>query len=500
MKHFTALCILALLFALVVPTSAQFKDVGLGGGIGFGGVFGQTDDLVDKESRFLARAFLRYGFADVVQGELGVGLGRMAGSNRVGKFEGNQDGSNAIAQIVPIDFRLLLSPFSFTNWNPFIYAGAGVIHYDMEETPGNTDPSVKKKGWLGYAPAGIGIQIRLDDNTAFEMSGGFNYAFNDNLNTITSASQANATGKDAYWNFLIGLTVAGESGSADPDGDGLTNREEKQLGTDKKNPDSDGDGLSDGDEVHKYRTNPLLADTDGDGLSDGDEVLKYKTDPLKADTDGDGLSDGDEVYKHKTDPLKADTDGDGLSDGDEVLKYKTDPLKADTDGDGLSDGDEVLKYKTDPLKADTDGGSVNDGQEIANKTNPLDPTDDVPKKKEIKVEVGKAIVLEGIVFKTGKWDIEPASEEILEQAFNTLDQNKDVQVEIRGYTDNVGNPASNMRLSQRRADAVKAWLVKKGIPADRVASKGYGDTNPIGDNKTADGRQKNRRIEFFRVK
>lgn len=453
MKQCSLLCILALLFALSTTGTAQFKDIGIGGGIGFGAVFGQTDDLSDRDSRFLARAFMRFGFTSSVQGELGVGLGRLVGTNRVGNYEGDQSGSSAVTQLVPIDVRILISPFSFNNWNPYLYGGAGVIHYDMEEIPTNRDLSVKTKGWVGYAPAGVGVQIRLDDYSALEFSGGFNYAFNDNLNTITASSQAQATGKDAYWNFLAGLTVVTESGSADPDGDGLTNRQEKELGTDRKN----------------------------------------------RDTDGDGLSDGDEVMVHKTNPLVADTDGDGLNDGQEVNQYKTDPLKADTDGDGLNDGAEVNVHRTDPLKADTDGGTVDDGKEVANRTNPLDPTDDIPKPM-IKVEVGKAIVLEGIVFKTGKWDIESASEEILEQAFNTLDQNKDVVVEIRGYTDNVGNPRSNMRLSQRRADAVKTWLVNKGIAADRITAKGYGDKNPIGDNKTADGRQKNRRIEFFRVK
>jgi outer membrane protein OmpA-like peptidoglycan-associated protein len=339
----------------------------------------------------------------------------------------------------------------------------------------------------------------LDDHTALELSGGFNYTFDDKINTITALSPGAKKGKDAYWNFLAGLTVAGESGSADSDGDGLTNREEKQLGTDKRNADSDGDGLNDGAEVLTYKTNPMKADTDGDGLKDGEEVNNYKTDPNKADTDGDGLNDGSEVSQHNTNPLKADTDGDGLSDGQEVNQSKTNPNKADTDGDGLSDGQEVNQYKSDALKADTDGGTVNDGQEVANNTNPLDPTDDV-KKPQLQVEVGKAMVLEGIVFKTGSAVVEPASEEILTQAFNTLDQNKDVQVEIRGYTDNVGNRKSNLRLSQRRADSVKAWLVAKGISADRIGAKGYGPDSPIADNKTKDGRQKNRRIEFFRTK
>jgi outer membrane protein OmpA-like peptidoglycan-associated protein len=501
MKHSTVLStILVMMLALVPASQAQYRDIGLGGGIGFGSIVGQTDDLADKEGRLLARAFLRYGIVNGVQAELGVGLGRLAGKNRVGNYEGSQDNTTALSELVPVDFRFLFSPFSFTGWNPYLYAGVGALHYKMEEIPGNADPNVKKSGWSGYAPGGVGVQIRMDDHTSFEISGGLNYAFSDKINTITGNSLGAKGGNDMYWNFLAGLTVVSESGSADPDGDGLTNSQEKELGTNKNNPDTDGDGLNDGDEFMKYKTDPLKADSDGDGLKDGEEINTHRTDPNKADTDGDGLSDGDEVLKYRTDPLKADTDGDGLSDGDEALKYRTDPLKADTDGDGLKDGEEVNTYRTDPLKADTDGGSVNDGMEVANKTNPLDASDDVPKKKEIKVEVGKAIVLEGIVFKTGSAVIEPASEEILEQAFNTLDQNKDITVEIRGYTDNVGSRAANMRLSQRRADAVKAWLVKKGIAASRITAKGYGPDNPIGDNKTAEGRQKNRRIEFFRTR
>jgi outer membrane protein OmpA-like peptidoglycan-associated protein len=335
----------------------------------------------------------------------------------------------------------------------------------------------------------------MNDKLLFETSAGYNYTFTDDLDAIRVG------GNDAYWNFLFGLTTSGgESGLADPDHDGLTNDEERQLGTDPHNADTDGDGLSDGSEVNTYHSDPLKADTDGDGLSDGDEVLKYHTDPLKADTDGDGLRDGDEVMKYHTDPLKADTDGDGLNDGDEVMKYKTDPLKTDTDGDGLSDGDEVMKYHTDPLKADTDGGSVSDGMEVKNGTDPLNPNDDVAKKEELKTEVGKAIVLEGVVFKTGSAEITPASEDILTKAFNTLDQHPEIEVEIQGHTDNVGKKSSNMKLSQQRSDAVKTYLVNKGIAESRISTKGFGPDKPITSNKTPEGRQKNRRIEFFRSK
>jgi len=241
-------------------------------------------------------------------------------------------------------------------------------------------------------------------------------------------------------------------------------------------------------------------DTDGDGLKDGDEVRLEKTDPGKMDTDGDGLGDGEEIQKFKTDPLKADTDGDGLKDGQEVNTTKTDPLKADTDGDGHNDGEEINRYKTNPLKADTDDGTVTDGAEVARGSNPLDASDDVPKKEELKVEVGKAIILEGIVFATGKADVSEEAAMRLETAYNTLAQNPEITVEIRGYTDNVGKKSSNIKLSQRRADSVRDHLVSKGIAAERITAKGFGPENPIAPNTTAAGRQQNRRIEFFRTK
>ncbi|HEY8445575.1 MAG TPA: hypothetical protein VIL01_00550 [Thermomicrobiales bacterium] len=89
------------------------------------------------------------------------------------------------------------------------------------------------------------------------------------------------------------------------------------------------------------------ADEDGDGLTNADEQQRG-TDPFEADTDGDGLDDGAEVNEHQTDPTNADTDGDGLEDGAEVNSAGTDPNNPDTDGDGTSDGDEALVFGTDP--------------------------------------------------------------------------------------------------------------------------------------------------------
>lgn len=475
------MCIIICVLVIVGASTAfaQLRDQGVSMGLSVGATQGVTD-VTSNTSQFLARGFLRYPLVKGVSGEIGAGVGRMGGTDYT-------------TEIVPLDYRFVLSPFTAEKWNPYIYAGAGALYYDVKGLPAQPT-ATKLDGWTAFVPAGIGAQIKIIDGLLFEASGGYNYIFSKNVNGIVE------TKNDGYLSGVVGLTLYGESPNADPDGDGLTNAEEKQLGTNPKVADSDGDGLNDGDEIHKYKTNPLKADSDGDGLNDGDEVMNYKTDPNNADTDGDELKDGEEITTYKTDPLKPDTDGDGLNDGDEVLKYKTNPLKADTDGDGLNDGEEVLKYKTDPLKADTDGGTVNDGAEVARGSNPLDPSDDVPKKEELKVEAGKAIVLEGVVFETGKSMITPSSETVLEQAYNTLAQNPEIAIEIRGYTDNAGKPKANVKLSQSRADAVREWLVAKGIGAERVTAKGYGPENPVAPNTTPEGKARNRRIEFFRTK
>ncbi|MBP1648177.1 MAG: Peptidoglycan-associated outer membrane protein [Bacteroidetes bacterium] len=478
MKTITALLVVLLALALVLPAEAQYKDQGgLGGGVGFGGVYGRTDLKSDGE--FLARAYLRMSFVRGLQGELGAALGKIAGD----EYE---------TQIFPIDFRLLLHPLSVTTWNPYLYAGIGVMQYKIKSLPPEPTPGVKTSSWTGVVPVGLGLQFPMSDQVSFEVSGGYNMTFSKALEAVTKDKN------DAFANFLVGMSVSGESGSADPDGDGLTNKEEKELKTDPHKADSDGDGLTDGEEIKTYKTDALKGDSDGDMLADGEEVKTNRTDPNKADTDGDALSDGEEIQTRRTDALKADTDGDALADGDEVNMHKTDPLKADTDGDELTDGLEINKHKSNPLMPDSDGGTLADGLEVARGLNPMDPSDDIP--TAVKVAVGEAIVLEGVEFKTGSAEITPASDETLTKVYNAMSQNPGIEVEIQGYTDNTGKKATNQKLSLARAEAVKKYMVDKGISASRMTTKGFGPDKPIADNKTKEGRQKNRRIEFLRLK
>jgi Tol biopolymer transport system component len=180
-------------------------------------------------------------------------------------------------------------------------------------------------------------------------------------------------GASATQTAAFNQTAAAAIGQQDDDGDGLTNQQELELGTDPNNPDTDNDELSDGEEVNRLGTNPLNPDTDADELTDGDEVLRRGTDPRNPDTDGDGLKDGEEV-RLGTDPKNPDTDGDGLNDGDEIRRG-TSPIKPDTDGDGLNDGDEV-RNGTNPLNPDTDNDRLLDGAESANCPNFLNPDTD----------------------------------------------------------------------------------------------------------------------------
>ncbi|HEY3296674.1 MAG TPA: OmpA family protein [bacterium] len=470
---------LALVLATVLPATAQYKDMGFMGGVEGGIVYDNNSDA-DARPGLHERASIACPLSNPFQLELGWGLGALLGKDMR-------------TELIPIDLRLRFCPVHSARMIPFLYGGFGALHFDNSKSPAVTRAGTKYRGWTGVAPAGLGLEYLIDKDWSLEVRGGFNQSLSKDLNTNTKT-----TTQDSYFSGVLGLRIRLGAPNPDPDGDGLNNKLEKQLGTNPKNPDTDGDGLTDGDEYLKYHTDPLIKDTDTDGLTDGDEVLKYHTDPLKKDTDGDGLTDGDEVLQYKTDPLKADTDGDGLTDGDEVLKYHTDPLNKDSDGDKLTDGDEVLKYHTDPLKKDTDGGTVDDGTEVARGTDPLNPADDVP--KIAITEVGKPIVLEGIVFRTNSAEILPASEKILNDAYETLRDNPKIEVAINGYTDATGSRDRNLKLSEARANSVKQWLVKKGIDEKRMTTRGFGPENPIGDNKTTEGKQKNRRIEFVRTK
>jgi len=104
--------------------------------------------------------------------------------------------------------------------------------------------------------------------------------------------------------------------------------------------------------------------------------------------------------------------------------------------------------------------------------------------------------IKGIRFKTNKATLLRSSNKVLNAAANVLKEFPALKVEIQGHTDSVGDDAKNQRLSERRAAAVKAYLVRRGVIAPRLTTIGFGETKPVENNKTKKGRAANRRVEF----
>lgn len=122
----------------------------------------------------------------------------------------------------------------------------------------------------------------------------------------------------------------------------------------------------------------------------------------------------------------------------------------------------------------------------------------VTKDAEVKaIETGKVCDLRDIYYETNSYTLTPNSKIVLALFIEFLKDNPTVKVEIQGHTDNVGNDDANMRLSEQRAKSVYDYVIGKGIPANRLRYKGYGESQPIADNNTATGRAKNRRTVFL---
>jgi len=209
-------------------------------------------------------------------------------------------------------------------------------------------------------------------------------------------------------------------------------------------------------------------------------------------------------------PAEPDRDGDGVLDKDDKCpddpgpKPTGCPPPGDRDGDGFLDPDD---------KCPDDAGIAPDGcpDRDPDKDGILDPDDKCPTEPENKngFEDGDGCpdgipsdieqfegTLEGVNFDFGKDTLRPESKAKLDTAVDIMTKHSSVRVEISGHTDSVGGRDANMDLSQRRADAVKRYLVEKGIAADRIETRGAGPDEPIDSNKSDSGRAKNRRIEF----
>lgn len=330
-------------------------------------------------------------------------------------------------------------------------------------------------GWHSYDGPQLGFDVGIgyDLSVARPLSLGV-------FARVTTLFAGNTSGSDGL--FVVGisasLAVKVYGGPTDSDGDGLSDSEEASRGTDPQRGDTDGDGVLDGVEV-RAGYDPLLTDTDHDGLNDGVE-----------DANRDGVLDPGE-----SDPLLVDTDGGGVNDLDEALTVgmnSQDPRDDDSDQDGVANPYDRCADTPSGQEVDTSGCPTG-----RPRTTPT-PTQ-TPPATEGPGEIGAVMEFAGIQFASGSARILPESEPTLGEALALLQANPEVHVQVSGHTDDRGREATNTRLSQQRAEAVRDWLVEHGVDASRLTVRGYGPREPIAPNDTAEGRARNRRIEFRRI-
>ncbi|MFW6254611.1 MAG: OmpA family protein [Chitinivibrionales bacterium] len=222
-------------------------------------------------------------------------------------------------------------------------------------------------------------------------------------------------------------------------------------------PDNDGDGIPDLEDQC-----PRLAE-DFDGIEDKDGCPD-------GDNDKDGIPDS--VDRCPNDPEDFDNfeDDDGCPD-------------IDNDKDGIPD----LKDKC-PNEPET-FNNIDDEDGCPDKK--------VEKKKEINMP--KQQIMHGVNFRSGRAEMTNDSWVYVDRLMDTLKEFPQVTIEIRGHTDSIGRYETNMRLSQKRAESVRQYMISRGIAPDRIRAVGYGSSVPVADNRTASGRSKNRRIEIIRT-
>jgi outer membrane protein OmpA-like peptidoglycan-associated protein len=243
-------------------------------------------------------------------------------------------------------------------------------------------------------------------------------------------------------------------------------------------------------------------------------VLGWKEKEAPKDSDGDGLiDDQDQCPLEKGAPPTGcppkDSDGDGLTDDqDQCPTEKGNPPTGcppkDTDGDSLTDDQDQCPTEkglppTGCPPRDTDGDGFTDDKDQCPKEpetkNGYKDEDGCP--DEIPTEIKKFTgAIKGITFETNKTVIRKQSFPTLDEAVKVLQDYPDLKIKVRGHTDNTGKREKNMTLSQGRAEAVKEYLVGKGVASDKIQTEGLGPDEPVADNKTAKGRTENRRIEF----
>jgi len=387
------------------------------------------------------------------------------------------------------DAALLLS-YKFNNgyilkedskFEPYATLGLGFASHSGDRIIKGGDPTF---------PIGVGAKYHLNDWMAVQYQ--FLYSF---TNEDKRDLQLEAGNNDRYAQQSVGLSFS-FGGSKDADKDGVADKLDKCPNTPK--------GVS-------VTADGCPVDTDGDGVADYlDKCPTVKGIGEFAgcpDTDGDGIQDSEDKCPNVKGIAQfegcPDTDGDGIQDSEDkcpnvkgITEFEGCP---DTDGDGIPDSaDKCPKVKGSAAMngcPDGDNDGVADADDKCPNVAGIAANKGCPEVNEETKQIFEQ-ALTGIQFESGSDVIKTSSYGILDKVVKVMQDNNGYNLEINGHTDSQGNVDKNLVLSQKRAAAVKKYLVDKGVSENRMTTAGFGITEPIADNNTAAGRRRNRRVEF----
>lgn len=343
------------------------------------------------------------------------------------------------------------------------YGLDGTISYSFADI-------INSKKFEPYLGAGGGYTW-IDEIGAGTLNGtlGLNYWFSENIGVTAQTSYKHAFEDylPTHWQHSLGLSI--KFGGKDTDGDGIYDKNDAcpdVPGLEAFNgcPDSDNDGIEDSK----------------DDCPNEAGLAEFNGCP---DSDSDGIADKNDDCPTVA-GLKAlngcpDADSDGVADKDDQCPNEKGPSAnkgcpwADTDGDSILDKDD---------KCPNEAGTV------ANNGCPeVKPTETVMKSLN---EYARSIL-----FDSGKASFKSETDKVLQAMVAIFKEYPQADFSIGGHTDSVGSKSTNQALSERRANAVRDYLIANGINADRLTAAGHGEDYPIATNKTRAGRKENRRVE-----
>lgn len=420
-----------------------------------------------------------------------------------------------------VRFRRTLSPYLFTG------VGVGFTKPKPDFTGTTATPANFRQGAMqdlstGYSnthfviPFGVGVRYDLSENWTLGLEAGFRLAFSDYLDGVSKA--ANPSRNDRY--KLSGLTITYRINNKDKDRDGILDKDDAcptEPGAVKMKgcPDRDNDGVADKDDdcpgLFGLAALKGCPDADGDGIADKNDECpnEYGALALKGcpDKDKDGIADKDDACPDAAGVAALggcpDKDKDGIADKDDacpsvagVALFSGCP---DTDRDSVEDAkDRCPELAGKPqFEGCPDQKTLTAVIKEAEKKAKLEAKSAT--KQPVKMNETQKVAeiqISPILFEVGKAQIQAQYIETLNNVAETMAKNPNYTLKIIGYTDEMGDPKSNQKLSEARAAACFDYLLKKGVNAGRMSFVGYGEQFPKIPNADAQSRQQNRRVEI----